>query len=55
MRGHYEIRVVHVLRDENDIADAIPRHNLSKTLDVESELIICDFEPPQCWIGAVKK
>ena len=55
MRIDHQLRVLHVIGHDNEIADAISRRHFACTLSIEPRLIFDEFEPPQLTLGATKK
>ena len=50
-----DLRVLHVLGENNEVADALSRCQFTSALDRAPELRISPFQPPQWTLGAAKK
>jgi len=52
---NHQLRVLHVLGEDNVIADALSRRDFAKAIRYASGLKLRFFQPPQLPLGATKK
>jgi hypothetical protein len=50
-----DLRVIHIAGKENEVADALSRHDFDRAINLVPKLEILVFQPPQCVLGAAKK
>ncbi|KAF7761778.1 hypothetical protein Agabi119p4_9770 [Agaricus bisporus var. burnettii] len=51
LSSHCQICVLYVPTEQNQIADALSRHELERALSLVPDLIILDFQPPRNTLG----
>ena len=55
MNIDHQLRVLHVMGHDNEVADAISRRHFARALSVEPRLLFDEFQPPRLPLGATKK
>ena len=55
MKVDHQLRVLHVMGHDNEVADAISRRHFARALSIVPQLVFDEFQPPQLPMGATKK